>query len=133
MLQLKVIKKSPPELEIIKVIKSQAKVKEYVGFFKYRDKDTRQIVVCVPSLELSGYGATEKKAQEMLKFSIQDYCNYLLDLPQHKLEAELSKLGWSHNKIKQKEYSKSFIDANGQLKNFNAVGDHVETGVLSAA
>jgi hypothetical protein len=39
---------------------------------KYIDKDTRQYVIYIPSLEISGYGATEAKAMEMVEFSLKD-------------------------------------------------------------
>ncbi len=101
--------------------------------FKYRDKDTRQIVFYIPSLELTSYGATEEKATEMIKFSIDDYFTFLLTLPTKKLQKELSSLNWNQSILKNKEYSKAYVDVSGQLKNFNAVGDKVERLTLVAA
>ena len=50
----------------------------YVDAYKYIDKETRQYVIYIPSLEISGYGATEGKAMEMVEFSLKDYAEYLL-------------------------------------------------------
>ena len=102
------------------------KVSGKLTLFRYRDKDTRQIVYVVPTLDISSYGATTQKANEMLKFSVNDFCRYITDLSPKKIEAELIRLGWKHNQLKKKEYSKIFVDEGGELKNFNAVGDSVE-------
>ena len=101
-------------------------VKGHLKVIKYRDKDTRQIVLVIPSLDLSSYGATEKKAFEMMKFTIENFLDFLMELSQKNMEKELSKLGWKHSQLRKKEYSKAFVDSSGELKNFNAVGDKVE-------
>ena len=97
----------------------------------YRDKDTRQIVVYFPSLELTGYGINEEKAMEMIKFSMNQLFMFFLSLSQKKLDEELSKFGWKHINLKNKEYSKAYIDISGKLKNFNAVADEVKIELLT--
>jgi hypothetical protein len=94
--------------------------------FKYRDKDTRQIVVFIPSLDITGYGATDKKALVMLNFLMNDYLQWLGKLSPKQIEAELTGLGWKHVKFKNKEYSQSYVDQEGELHTFNAVGNEVE-------
>lgn len=103
-----------------------------LSFFRYRDKDTRQIVIFVPALDMTSYGATEEKAQEMMKFSMEEYSHYLTNLPAKKIELELTGLGWKHNALRNKEYSKAYVDISGELKNFNAVADKVERLTLVA-
>ena len=120
-----------PEYDTIRINKSTKNIKFSIAFFKFRDKDTRQIVIYVPSLELTSYGTTEEKADEMIRFSIDDYFHFLINLSPAQIQKEMSKLGWKHNKIKSKEYSKIFVDPDGNLKNFNAVADEVEVGVLT--
>ena len=102
-----------------------------IGILKYRDKDTRQIVIYIPSFEVSGYGATDKKAEEMLKNAINDFFEYLLNLSPSKMQAELTTLGWNHSKIRTKDYSKAYVGVDGKLKDFNAVADKVEEGLLA--
>src|SRR5206468_3977249 len=97
------------QVENLRINKSVGRIRGKVSAISYRDKDTRQIVIYLPSLELSGYGETEKKAREILKFSMEEYFNFLLDMPLEKINSELSKLGWKHNRIKNKEFSKSHV------------------------
>jgi len=120
----------PPKEEHLRINKASRNIRFSLMHFKYRDKDTRQIVFYIPSLELTGYGDTEAKAKKMLDFSIDQLCGYLIDLPPTKLEKTLKELGWKHSKIKTKQYSKAYVDTDGNLKQFNAVGDSVEVGIL---
>ena len=120
----------PKEGEILRIHREK-RVTATLRFVKYRDKDTRQIILYIPSLEISSYGATEKKAKEMLRFSIKECFEHFMTLPTDKLESELSKLGWKHAKLRSKEYSKAYIDMDGNLKDFNAVADQVEEGILT--
>ena len=72
-------------------------IKGNIGAFKFIDKDTKQYVMYIPSLEISGYGDTEDKAREMLKFSLDDFSKYLVSLPFEQINEELVKLGWADN------------------------------------
>ncbi len=109
------------------------KISAELNMYKYRDKDTRQIVFYVPSLELTSYGADEEKAIEMIRFSIDNYLEFLVTLSTKKLEAELLLLKWKRNFLKNKEYSTAYVDVSGKLKNLNAVGDKVERLTIVAA
>lgn len=125
--------KEKPQEESLKVNLSKRSVRMHVRMFKFRDKDTRQIIMYMPSLEITGYGADEKKAFEMLDFSIREYFDFLLNLKSyHKLEEELTKLGWKHTPRANKEFSKAFVSSDGELKNFNAVADEVEELTVQA-
>ncbi len=124
------IKKSSSDEESLHIHRATRKISSSVRFLTYRDKDTRQIVIYIPSLELSGYGETEKEAEKMIRFSLNEYCAYLLKLPQEKMIRELSGLGWTRSKIKAKDFSKAYVDIEGNLNDFNAVGDKIEVGVL---
>lgn len=94
--------------------------------FKYRDKDTRQIILVVPSLQITGYGATEEKAIEMLNFSLNDYFAYLTSLSIGGVDEELVRLGWKHVPYAHKQFSQLFVSSDGELEKFNAVADEVE-------
>lgn len=108
------------------------KARASLTMYKYRDKDTRQIVFYIPSLQLTSYGSDEKKALEMIKFSMDDYFRFISNLSTKKIESELLSLGWKHNTLKNKDYSSVYVDVTGELKNFNAVGDNVERLTLVA-
>ena len=116
--------------EFLHINRNSKVINSRLVIVRYRDKETNQYVVYIPALDISSYGETKKKATEMLKFSLEEYFDYLVDLSQKKMEAELFSNGWSHSKIKQKEYSKAYIDVSGELKNF-AVEDKVELEVLT--
>lgn len=105
---------------------NKRKVKLTSSLFKYRDKDTRQIVLYVPSLDITGYGSDEEKASEMLQFSIGEFFQWVTKLSHRQIEEELKKLGWKHIQYKNKEYSQIYVDGDGKLHNFNAVADEVE-------
>ncbi len=119
--------------ESIRINRSAKKINGHLSIFRFKDKDTNQFIVYCPSLDVSGYGADGDKAAEMLKFSIGDYFEQLIQMPLKQIENELRTLGWKHDKIRNKEYSKAHVDINGELKNFNAVDNKVERLTLEAA
>lgn len=117
--------------EFLKINKNHGAIHGQVQKIFYRDKDTRQFVIYIPSLGITGYGGTIKKADEMVKFSINDFFGYLLNLSIKNMEEELQELGWKKNQIHHKEYSKTVVSIDGELKNFNAVGDNVKVEALN--
>jgi hypothetical protein len=60
------------------------KISGRISVFKFRDKDTRQIIHFAPCLDLTGYGSNDEKSFKMLKFSITDFFDHLMTLPQKK-------------------------------------------------
>ncbi|HEY5464929.1 MAG TPA: hypothetical protein VIJ95_16825 [Hanamia sp.] len=119
--------------DFLRVTKSAKKINGLLNVLRFKDKDTQQIIAYCPALDITGYGENENKASEMLKFSIQDFFDYLIDLSSKQIEVELRAIGWNHDKLHNKEYSKAYIDINGELKNFNAVDNKVEILTLEAA
>jgi hypothetical protein len=119
--------------ETLHINSNANRVSGELSLLKFRDKDTRQMVFYIPLLELTSYGATEQKALEMMNFSVQDFFTYLMSLPTKKREAELLKLGWKNSILRNKEFSKAYVEVSTQLQNFNAVADKVERLTLQAA
>jgi hypothetical protein len=99
---------------------------------RFRDKDTLQFIMYIPSLEISAYGETQEKAQEMFKFSLDDYFKYLTDMSRDDMETELRRLGFKQKMFSNKVFSKSFIDGDGTLHSVNAVEGKVELLSLEA-
>lgn len=124
-------KKTHPH-DALRVNMGTRKVSANLRLYKFRDKDTQQIVLYIPSLDISGYGSTLEKAYEMIRSSIEYFIEQLAGMSAKKVEEELFSLGWKHDKIKNEEYAKAYIDITGQLKNFNAVADEVEILTLEA-
>lgn len=100
---------------------------------EFQDADTKQFIYYFPALDISGYGETADKALEMAKFSISEYFSYLHLLSPKKREAELRLKGWKTDKLRNKEFSKAFVDGEGELQDFNAVEGRVKHLTLEAA
>lgn len=94
----------------------------------YTDKDTNHIIFFCPSLDVTGYGETKEQAEEVFKFSLTEVFKHLVDLSHKQLEDELRKCGWKKDRIKNKEYSKTYVDVSGELKEFS-LGE-IETNEL---
>ncbi len=120
-----------PDHDTLRIDQGKGRVTANLRFIQFRDKDTRQIIIYIPTLEITAYGSTEQKAQEMLNLTVEEYFHSLMSMSRIKLTAELAKFGWKHDKIRGKEYSKCFVDANGILQEFNAVEDDVKEGVFA--
>src|SRR5215469_2427598 len=111
--------------ETLRIDRHKGIAKMEVRVYRFQDKDSLQFVLFAPSLQLTGYGCTIEKADEMLRFSIEDFLNHLASLRPSELGAELVKLGWKHVPYAKKQYSKAYIDINGELCNFNALENKV--------
>lgn len=129
---LNLTKSKPVKQERLHIDVKKKKIISQINGYKFVDKDTKQVVVYIPALEISGYGETTEKADEMLKFNLKEYFQYLTTLSTDKIQIELSKLGWRKG-IFKKEFSKAYININGELKNLNAENDHVERLALTTA
>lgn len=105
----------------------------YLNAIEFQDADTNQFIIYFPALEISGYGETREKSFALAKFSISEYFNYLHLLSKKNREVELTKHGWKVDKLKNKEYSKVYIDGEGELKNFNAAEGKVKHLTIEAA
>ncbi len=108
-------------------------IKATVNVFRFIDKDTKQYVLYIPSFEMSGYGETPKKAEEMIEFVIKDWLTYLKDLPVEKIQKELSNLGWKKSGLFNEQYSHTYVDDEGKVKEMNADNDTIERLSLTAA
>lgn len=95
------------------------KIKCIATTVTYKDKDTQHMIIFVPSLDLSGYGSTVEKAKEMLTFEVNEFFKYLMTLTDKGIKTTLSNLGWDQDKYAHKEFSNSYVDIDGNLKNFN--------------
>lgn len=101
-------------------------IKASVTALQFKDADTHQSVVFIPSLGISGYGETREKAEEIVKFNMDEFFKYIVLLSQKKRDSELAALGWKQNKLKAKEFSNAYVDGEGELKEFNALDGKIE-------
>ena len=121
-----------PTKERLHINLGNGKITAYLHAIKFIDNDTKQFIAVIPSLEVSGYGETDKKAMEMLKSSLDSFGNYITTLSPDNVKKELAKLGWQKTMF-HKDFSKAYVDINGQLQNFNAENNKIEQLTLQAA
>lgn len=76
-------------------------------------------VSIIPSLNVSGYAKTEKESLDDLKMNVLVFCEDLFNINESQRKAELRNLGWTISKLFKKQFSKSYIDENGVLQNFD--------------
>ena len=108
-------------LNTMRVTKTGNKMnfKGHFSGFSMVDADTNQYIIYLPALEVTSYGESLEKADEMMKATVEDFFNYLSRMTHKQFESELQKLDWKKDKFKNKEFSKCFVDPQGELKNFN--------------
>jgi len=120
------------ELHINVTRKEGMKIRSNLAGFKFFDRDTKQYIFFIPSLEISGYGETIEQATEMAKVCLDDLYEGFAKLSRKELASELTKMGWKKG-LFNKDFSKSYVDGLGELKNFNVELDKVERVTLTAA
>ncbi|MBC7553878.1 MAG: hypothetical protein H7257_07855 [Taibaiella sp.] len=125
-------KSRPTKSETLHLNIAKGNISGEINALKFVDKDTKQYVMIIPSLDVSGYGKTQEKAFQMLKFCMDSFFEHLITLSDDKMKLLLSALGWKNTFFK-KDFSKAYVDVDGELKNLNAVDDKVELVALSAA
>lgn len=112
--------------EFIRINRDKKKITAGLNFISFQDKDTEQFVVLMSTFDISGYGKTKEDAIEMIKASIEIFFSNLLSLSTKKMEKELKEMGFENQKNSTKEFSKAYVDVNGNLQDFNAVNDKIE-------
>lgn len=122
-----------PHNDSLRISRAQKRIVGHVTLVGFIDKDTEQQIIYCPSLDATGYGETEAKAMEMIKFSISEYFKFLVGLSTKKMEEELRSIGFAHVNNKTKEFSKASVDIAGQLQNLNAVDNKIKRFTLEAA
>ncbi|HEY6976339.1 MAG TPA: hypothetical protein VH396_08615 [Chitinophagaceae bacterium] len=112
---------------------STGKITATLAGFIFLDKDANVFVAYLPSLEVSGYGSTVNDAQEMFKFSIKDFFDYLTQISIEEVQRELRKLGWKKNSHFNKRFSKDQVNIRDLLKDYNIEESTLQRITLSAA
>lgn len=79
-------------------------------------QDGEHFIAIIPSLMISGYGATEEEAESSLDENVETFCEDFLKLDLENQQAELRKLGFSQFKYQKKNFSKLYVDENGLLQ-----------------
>lgn len=127
----KVTDRKPEDKDVLHIGKNGISVG--LCTYSFIDKDTRQHISYAPALEISGYGETYEKSMQTLQFSIDEYLKYLGALPNKQRDKELKELGWEKDWLKNKNFSKTYVDISGQLQNFNADEGSLQRQILEVA
>ena len=119
--------------QTLSINRKKKQVNISIQALQYTDKDTRNIIIYSPAIDVTGYGDTVREAQLMFDFSAKEFCRYLINLPEAEATRELMKYGWDQNKMFHKRYSASYVDIDGNLGNFNALDNKIEIKPLEFA
>ena len=93
------------------------------GFFScYSGLQGDYWVSIIPSMNVTGYGETMEESRESLRENLEILCDDLFELTKEQRILELKKMGWEKHKFFNKRFSKSYVDENGVLQDF----DHPE-------
>jgi len=97
----------------------------------YNGKQGEFFIYYCPSLNISGYGKTEKEAEDFIKVEIEVFCEDLRTMNTKEKEAFLSSLGFKKEVFASKNFSKAFVDENGKLQDFEE--GTLERAILQSA
>jgi len=97
-----------------------------VRMLQFKDRETNQTIIYIPSLEISAYGESKEKAKSMLNEELKSFSKYLLSLSTKKANEELNSLGWKKQEYAHKNFSHAYIDKDGVLQNFDVDIDDIE-------
>ena len=101
-------------------------------FFNFTGKSGDYWVSILPSLNISGYGATENEAIQDLKYNVEVFSKDLFELDHFQRIDELLKLGWTKHTYFKKQLSTTFVDEKDVLKNFDSPTE-VKKSIFEAA
>ena len=71
-----------------------------------------------PSLKISGYGSTEEEAIELIKMELTTFCKDIFSMNAKERENYILSLGFEKEKFQAKNFSKTYVDENGRLQDF---------------
>lgn len=94
-------------------------------------KDGGHFVTISPALMVSGYGATEKEAEESFQSNMRLFCDDLLTASESERNTYLKSLGFKQEKYHRKNFSKIYVDTNGVLQGLEE--GTVKTSLLETA
>ncbi len=105
--------------DYIRILPSKKTVSMAVTTYELISKEDQDIILYVPTLKLFGKGNTLELAKEQLELVVNEFLNNLMKLSSQKIAIELIRLGWKQNKYKSKNFSKSYVDGEGVLREFD--------------
>ena len=71
-----------------------------------------------PSLNVSGYGKSKEDAEKIFKVELEVFCEDLVSMSSQEREQFLASLGFKQERFKKKNFSKTYVDPEGKLNDF---------------
>ena len=78
-------------------------------------------VVVSPTLMVSGYGDTEDESKESFFHNLKVFVDDIMQLSQSERDDYLLSLGFKPEHLKNKNFSRAYVDSNGSLQGFDIV------------
>lgn len=128
------------DFKIFDYKKNQKKLKDTIriknnkielGFNVLKGKQGDYVLLFCPAVNLSGYGSTDKEANELLKENLVVFSEDVLSMNTTEREHFLASLGFKKERFHNKNFSKAYVDEDGILKNFDK--GTVERQILQTA
>ncbi|MEO7177180.1 MAG: hypothetical protein ABIV51_14655 [Saprospiraceae bacterium] len=112
--------------DTIKVDFKKRKIVATVWVHQFKEGDF--VMKVIPTLDISAYGRTVEQAEEMLTETVKVYLTSLLKQGPSLTSEELRKYGFVPRTLlfpDRKEFSRSSVDADGNLKGFEIPSDAI--------
>ncbi len=85
-------------------------------------------IYSAPAINVTGYGNTDKEAREGFHANVQVFIDDIGAMSTKKRAEHLTSLGWEKHHLFNKQYSKAYVDNDGNLQGFkNAEVSAMET------
>lgn len=108
-----------PVVDELKIIAAKNSISLSVTTLELKSKLDKDLILYIPSLNIYSKARTHAEAKDQLDLKVERLLKKLLQLTKPKFSIELKSLGWKQNKFKTKNFSNSYIDNKGLLKDFD--------------
>lgn len=86
-----------------------------INVFAIAAKDGEYFIKIAPSLNISAYGESKEDAEKAFHENFAQFIQDIRTLKKPELEAYLYSLGWSKERLRNKNFSHVYVDENGNL------------------
>lgn len=80
-----------------------------------------------PTADIVGYGKTEEEARQSFLHQVKVFLDDLANMSAKEQKEFLQSLGWKKERLKNKDFTCSFVDKDGKLNNFDFSKSKLET------
>lgn len=109
---------SSVEQDYIRLLPVKRSISMSVTTYELISKEDQDIILYIPTLNLFGKASTLELAKENLDETVTKFLRKLLRLPFPKINIKLKNLGWEQNKYHKRNFSRTYVDKDGVLQDF---------------